>query len=314
MNNIQNVTQAEVLALGRLYEFCTNQRFHLIKNEFLKDNIGQKALEINSNIKSTEGIDLFEAKTTDDLLIYEKILNQYLSTTIHKIKNITNIGDEIELFKASAIYPIGKMNSYNYKMSNTIKQFIKQINITIPEFISLCKRPDYVTYVDDSQSFFITSHLKIGNKQKIVLAHLSNSSTIDTNTKVLGYSDRTRIFRTGAYPKSDSNKNEFDIRIFFILSKEKFGNLFNNPIQLFIKCLDLYGANIEINHVVKKFFRNSVLPPHIELTPDFYKIIGDSESSRTVSAVSLSDIANKIIYLYSIYIQRHLLDYKNGKI
>lgn len=312
MNTIQNTTQTEILALGRLFEFCTNKRFHLIKNEFLKDKIGQKALELNSNIKNSEGIDLFEARTIDDLLKYEKILNQFLSSTVHKIKPITIIGDEIELFGASTIYPNDKMETLNYTMSERIKQILKSFNITIPEIKTLCKRPDSVIHIEDSQSFFITSHIKIGNKDRIVLMHLSKSSEVTTDTNVINYSDRRRIIRTGAYPRSKFANNEYDIRIFFVFNRERFGHLLNNPIQLFIKCLDLYGANIEIDHVVKKFFRNFILPPHINLTPNFYKIHGDSESSRTVSSIALSDIAYKIIYLYSIYIDRHILDFKKG--
>src|SRR5205814_2244140 len=101
-----------LLALGRLYEFCSNKRFHLLKNDFISDEIGQKALDINSKIKHDKGIDLFEATSENDLLDYEKILNEYTTNYTVQTLGFRDSGNGIELLKMSAPFPSEKMADF----------------------------------------------------------------------------------------------------------------------------------------------------------------------------------------------------------
>jgi len=314
MEIISDVNKSEVLAIGRLYEFCSNKRFHLIKNEFINDEIGKKALEVNGKIKALEGLDLFEAKNDSDLLSYEKVLNFYVSKKVKEIRNVEEIGEELDLLKASSTFPIEKMQAFNFYFGDMIKKYLKEFNINIPEIKSLCKKPDFVAYIDDSLSYFITIKTKIKYKERIVLIHLTQANPEQATTNLFKYPDRERIFRSSYFSKENDQNQNLEIRMFFVLGFDKFSHLLSNPTRLFLKCLDFYGARVEINHVIRKLHRNILLPSHIELTPNIYQIVGEKEQTRTVSLFYRTNLSLKIILLYSIYINRHIVDFKRGSI
>ncbi len=102
-----------ILAVGRLYEFSSNKRFHLIKNEFISDHIGQKALELNNEIKNTRGIDIFEAREDKDLLEYQNILNSFTTIISNQTFGIRDIADELQLLESQCQFSKEKWRSFS---------------------------------------------------------------------------------------------------------------------------------------------------------------------------------------------------------
>ncbi|HLP51443.1 MAG TPA: hypothetical protein VK154_11195, partial [Chitinophagales bacterium] len=89
----------KVKAIGRLYDFSSRMKFHLIKKDFLEDEIGVLARKINDDIAIQSGINLFAAKEEKDLLEFEKYLNNYNVEYTAKHFNYIDIGDDIEFLK-----------------------------------------------------------------------------------------------------------------------------------------------------------------------------------------------------------------------
>ncbi len=293
-NQIENI-----YAIGRLYEFCSNKRFHLIKNEFLYDEVGLKALHINEQIKSKNGIDLFQATSENDLGHYEKALNQFTTTYSEEIFGKIEIGDEMKLLDLKAEFPVEKLSAFKITIDQHLKPLIKSHNLAVQDIINFCKSADAVEYVAEGESFFLSKAIKIKNKNKIIMIHLTVNSSVtpmNNNRIHMNYLEKTKSL---AY-------ESLRIQMLFILEKENFINILHNPIRLFIRCIDIYGAAVKINNSIKKFFYHELLPPFVNIENiDKYldELIARKYRNDEIKFVSLlknSRIQLKLIFLYTI--------------
>lgn len=250
--NIENI-----LALGRLYEFSTNKRFHLLKNEFINDKIGLKALELNNRIKEQSGIDLFEAVTDSDLVTYQKTLNRYISdSSISGVKSIS-IGDEIDLLKMSEEFSTDKLKLFRISVETFLKSRLKEFGITPSEVINYCFEADSAAYIEESGSIFVTKKINHKGRTKIILLHITNH---DPNGTIEGAGYSTSLSYLDTELKTMDNVL---IRMFLLFDFEPYIELISKPIRLFIKGIDLYSTTITINGLHKRVYRNILLPTHI---------------------------------------------------
>jgi hypothetical protein len=301
MSVLSNKGLDEILALGRLYEFCSNKRFHLIRNEFINDFIGKKALHLNSRIKLVQGIDLFEATSENDLLEYERVLNSYTTQFSDDSFGYIDTTDEVAFLKTQVEFPPDRINSFGIEVQTGLKQYIKKFPITIPALISACKKPDYVSYLEETFSYFITKKIKIGVKEKILFAHMT---LYDKNqqdpTLFKARTNYLRTLSTGAI-NIKTPVDELMIRMILIFDYDKFQHLLNSPVKLFLKGLDLYGMKTEISGVIKKLFFDSIMPANIYSRSDFYKVqFENKDANRTTAIIKPSKLAIRVLLLYTI--------------
>lgn len=300
-----------ILALGRLYEFCSNKRFHLIKNDFIDDSIGKLALELNNVIWKTNGINLFEATSESDLIEYGKMLNNLTTEYSNQFFGYKTIGDEMELFKISESFPKDKMKSYDYNIRPIVKGILKDFSLTVPNITVICKNPDCVVFIKELNSYFLISKAKIKHRNMILLIHLIR----DDNSQVTTSIPNHQKLQSFSLMNTKAISNHLLIQMVMFFSDEISSEFKNDPIKLFIKGLDYYGADVEINNRVKKFHLNVILPPHLDSIDNYYNIDNTNKDHvRTISATRLSNIATTVIFLYTIKMGKMLRDFMNGKI
>lgn len=298
---IQSRNIDDLLAIGRLYEFSSNRRFHLIKNEFLNDEIGKKALEINQNIKDTKGIDLFQAKSEKDLIEYESHLNQYTTTKSNSIIGPIEIGDEEELMKLQEDFPSNKISQYKITVSRALKTILKKHNLIVPDAINLCKSCDKVSYVKECASFFATKRFKEKGHNKLILFHL----TFD------GPNDSTQNNRVEYFYFDELNEQgiqNLKIAMMFFLDDDNL-DMVNYPIRLFLIALNRFAVVIKIGLESKKFFYNVLLPAHIRQSDisNYWHTLVKTYRNEHIDIIAMTNgsrIQVTAIFLYAISLDR----------
>lgn len=304
INTLHNHEQ--VSAIGRLYEFAANKRFHIIHNEFINDQIGLKAIEINNTIKRKEGLDLFEISQEKDLNRYELILNGYTTDLSNTIFGVEEVGDQIELLKVETGFSVDRIKALNISVAKQLKEPIKQFNLIIPDLTRFCKDADFASFISESNSFFISKKINLKNRDKIILIHAAYHEpemTQEKGSQTLG------AVRSIDDPKSISH---LMIRSFFFFDFDEYSFLIHRPVSLFIKGIDLYAKEVTINGRYKKFYRNLLLPPHVSTQTMAIKYIddiikknrGEDINSVVVTLIRPSILGVTLILFYVINYQK----------
>lgn len=293
-----------ILAIGRLYDFSSKKRFHLIKNEFLNDGIGKKALEINQKIKNSKGIDIFEATSEIDLIEYENILNQYTSTETNIIIGNISLGDEDFLLKTQVDFSVDKLKTYKIAMNSFLKPLIKKNNLIVPDVVNACKSANKASFVKECGSIFVIKRIKVKTRNKLMLFHLTFDNpeqTIENN-------------KIGMSKVGEDLENSPGLRIamLFFFDENDYLSLVNNPIRLFIRALDLYAENLNIGTQLKKFYYHVLLPAHIRVDNLGEYLMNlqtsglDDNNIKTVAMSTISEIQLKLKFIYAINFNKML--------
>jgi len=299
----RNFEIKEIFALGRLYEFSSNKRFHLLKNEFLNDDIGTTALALNDQINLETGINLFEAKSEADLLEYEKALNRYTSSFARSLIDFDEIGDEMELLEIEATFSVDRISSSAISVATGLKPLLKELHIIVPDIVGYAKKADAISYISESGSFFLTKKIKLRTSARIILMHLTFDNPDENMQRNFVESDFHFSERRGSrVPSLDEVPSDLMVKSILLFDYDEYEDLLDKPVRLFIKGLERFGSKVEVNGEVKKFHRNVILPPAQSAFTNFYKVRrkGKEKQVRVVSLVKGSKIASKVIFLYGI--------------
>ena len=131
--------------------------------------------------------------------------------------------------------------------------FLKQVPLSSERLLNIVKQPIFIAQYDASGNYnlhyMLNSFIKIKGNSFNIIMHLRNE-----NKK----------------PKRLSIMN------FFIISNSLSEKYENNPVRLFLACLDNYGLNLNINGKIKKIFA-------------FEKIVGSEESLESFNFLSLAE-------------------------
>lgn len=309
-------TKENILAVGRLFEFCSNKRFHLLENKFITDNIGKKALELNNSIKFNKGIDVFEATNEKDLIEYESTLSKYITEFSKELSRFKTIGDEIELYDMAIPYSKEKMSSFTYDLAPRIKEHLKKYTLSILDINSICKNPDSVIYIHKFRSFFVAKKLKIKYKERVILLHLMDAGDDSIQKSAFRRSDGTLVLQSGSLIEKDNSIHNLTVRMFMLFSANISDSFLLNPVKLFIRGLDDYAAETTMNHITKYFHYNVILPPHLDSPEKFYTVPAKHKkhSIRTTYAVQPSLISTTVLFLYGVDMDKMLNEFVKGKI
>jgi hypothetical protein len=247
-------------ALLRLFEYASIRRFNIKdKNINFEDEIGQEAISINNKLKTTQGLDIFDENLkSEDLTKYEHLLGNAMSNHVNKKVVLRKVNDEIKVLKeAKAINP-KLLKKHRIQFSLSLKDFINNIKTINSEnllksvqdstFLSLLERDE------QSDNYFTQTNIKINNKDYFLISILLHEDGI--------------------------RKNLFITNI-FILEQDKYLKFGGNPIQLFLKGLDKYGIDMNINDTLSRYYNWIEVPLNTNIqSQDFLNLqnIGPKDS------------------------------------
>jgi len=266
MSSLEKDTYINLLAIGRLYEFSSSKRFHLIKSEFLDDSIGRRALEINYTIKSEKGLDIFEATSENELIQYESLLNVFTTNESKAIVKNIQLGDETKLLEFQTDFSIDKMNEYAIVPNRNIKPILKKYSLNAGDIIKACRSADKISLIKEFGSIFLVKRIKIKNRSKALFVHLTFDNSNETYSLNPADSYENEYF--GLLPVDQDNfLNSKTVRIsmVFLFDLPQYEAFTENPVRLFIRGLDLFGEAMTIGTERKKFFYKVLIPAYVNV-------------------------------------------------
>jgi len=231
-------------AIGRLYEFCSIRKFHLIEKKFIDDEIGVLARNINDDIKEQTGLNIFNATDDTDLHEYEKQLNIYNLNFVRTNLKYSIIGDDFEFLKKIQEYPIDKIINKKIDVQENVKYLIKQhFKITVPSLNAYLKSPSFVElFHGETALFFIVNVLvKVSHKEKILMLIITPKSEVLFSTR----------YSAGG-PRPLEIKDELTVHEAYLFKKELFENYFHSPSRLLLKLIEYYGVILNLGGLNKK--------------------------------------------------------------
>jgi hypothetical protein len=304
--NQRNTDITSILAIGRLFQFTANKRFHLIDNNFINDEIGKKALELNYDIKNSSGIDVFEAKTDDDLLEYQRLLDNYTTKINKQTFGDRSIAEELELLENQITFSKDRWESLQILIPEFIKPNIRAFNITIPGAINYLKTPDNIIYIEKYKLFFLTKKVFVNKRERIFFSILSAAVEEVVNTSkrfenVVRNPDYVEFHKTAVY----------NVLLF---KEEKFSKFGNDPLRLFFKALDLYGHPLTIGTNTSRLKLDTVLPPSLTDPHELRNFLKVPVGIHMTSYVTVSHIAVNALIIYALNEKKFIKDFLIGHV
>ncbi len=229
MNDLVSVKEY-ISAANRLIAYSQNEKFHIKNNKFnTKEN--DYSLYLNDVIRRNIGIDIFEENTFENIQKYEIELNKLLSDFITKRVTKRDILDEVDMQRNSKLVNRAFLLKIHLEVSDTLDVFLEQLPISKKELLDAAKKPiniqEYSVKKSSSIQYLLNTEIKINNNIFNVVMHLRNE---------------------------DSKPNKLFIMSVFIVSKSFSEKYVDNPVRLFLACLDNYGISLIINGKIKKIF------------------------------------------------------------
>lgn len=228
-------------AYGRLLEYSSNKRYGLIDNYLLDSGIDALALEFNKEIKAKSKLDILELEEYQLISEYEDIVDQLLTDFTYRYIISATESDEGKLLQTSYEIGIDFLRRISLSTDTTLRENLAHSPLTIPELISLIKNC-HASFAcnfgeEKPQELFINTTKRLRGQEKLIYVHISN--IINRNVP---------------------SEEKWTIDAIGIFSKPEFLQHFNQPVELFLKILDHYGLEININDTIKKYFYKMTFP------------------------------------------------------
>lgn len=260
-----------------------NQRLGLNNSIAAKDVDPTVKAEIIREINALSGLNYNNLITDEDKMKYEISISNYMTQLLNRFKDRSRINDEIELLKKSVSVDTKELKFHNIKLSESVIDCLKDIKISLIGINSWLEKPDFVMLfkTDHNRDFLCTKAIKIEGVKKVLLFHVNIESL------------------------------SFEVKSLFVLNFQKFNDMLNNPIRLFLFMVNEYGIDITINNITKKFHiatesNDGKCEFHMpEKNP---KIIGYTISKRISPTKGVFHLA------YGINLNMYVKDYRNRHI
>ena len=272
-----------IAAASRLYQYSQNKRYHVSSNEFIKDNIGNIAIYINELIKTKHGLDIFSAKSIENIHKYETMLNNIVSKYTTRRISRRDVSDEAEIIRNSKLVDVNSLKNKTIFISESLKTFLPSFPFKPDELISQCKKPiNLVLFqgfsIDSRENYLLTSSIKIGDGASTyyVLIHLSNET---------------------------GKENSLSILSVFVFSQGSDAEHIENPARLFLECLDEYGLDIEINGKVKKVYGKEkiLLSEPFDGNLNFLQVRNTDQNSKYLVSFAIKITKDQSIDMEFVY-------------
>jgi hypothetical protein len=222
-------------ALIRLLDFSSIRRFKLKdKDVNFKDEIGIKAIGISDGLKSKYNIDIFSKSiSSEDLNKFEHLIGNAMSNYTNNKLVLRKVNDEVSILKESKHIDSDIFKNYKISFSDSIIEDLSKINgIKSNELLDIIKNPDYVTFLqgkDNLNQYFSQSRIEFNSRSYYIVSTLSHET---------------------------QKKDELNIISFIPLNTEQYSSFNGNPTQLFLKGLDKFGIDLNINNTLSRYYRN----------------------------------------------------------
>jgi len=226
-------------ALLRLLDFASIRKYNL-KDKQVKfdDEIGRKAILINNKLKSSKGLDIFDRNLKlDEISSYEHLIGNAMSNHVNKKVVLRKVNDEIKVLKEAKIIDPKKLKESSLEFSTGIIDTIKDItSIKSEDLLQIILNTEYLSLLPGSnlkEQYFAASSIILKGVNYFLVSVISHESGKQEN-----------LFVTN----------------FFILEQEKYMKFHGNPVQLFLKGLDKYGVDMNINDTLSRYYYWVELP------------------------------------------------------
>ncbi len=231
MNDEYVSVQEYISAINKLVTYSRNKRFHIKENQFKTSDTADYSLYLNDLIKQSIGIDIFSENAEERIQKYEIELNRLLSNFIARRITKRDISDEVDILRNSKFIDSKFLSKIDIHISSTVEDIVHQIPISKKELLDVVKQPisimKYSAPKNPHSHYLFNSFVKINEYDFNIIMHLRNENKKLNTLFVMS------IF---IVPNSLSEKYE------------------NNPVRLFLACLDNWGVNLQINGKIKKIF------------------------------------------------------------
>jgi len=238
----QNSNILTVAAYGRLLEYSANKRYGLLENSFINNEVDKLALEFNESIKIRRGLDIVELEDLESILSYETLVDEELTDFTYKYIIVEDKSDEGQLLSSSYQLTNEFFKNKGLSVDEETKRILKLFSIPLPTLIAYCKTPHAVFASnwgeDEPQQLFLNSLIRLKGKERLLFAHI-----IKLN------------------PELDRKLNAgWQIVTVGLFVKDEYKILKDNPIKLFLKIINNYGLDFEIDNIKKRFIYKLSIP------------------------------------------------------
>jgi hypothetical protein len=261
-------------ALIRLLDFSSIRRFKLKdKDVNFKDEIGIKAIGISDGLKSKYNIDIFSKSiSSEDLNKFEHLIGNAMSNYTNNKLVLRKVNDEVSILKESKHIDSDIFKNYKISFSESIIEDVSKINgIKSNELLEIIKNPDYVTFLegkDNLKQYFSQSKIEFNSRSYYIVSTLSHETL---------------------------KKDELNIISFIPLNTEQYSSFDGNPTQLFLKGLDKYGIDLNINNTLSRYYRNVEVPLKTKMdSVEFLNLKNIDKSEPFILSMDLMKTENSI--------------------
>jgi hypothetical protein len=227
-----------IQALLRLLDYSAIKKFSLKDKQVnFDDKIGKKAVSINNTLKEKKELDIFAEKiSVDDIIRYEHLVSNAISNHVNKKVVLRKVNDEIKLLKESKKIDPKILQESLIKFSQNIDSSIAKIkSITPEELMASIKSSNFLSCIGKLKdtNYFAQSTINLKGSEYFLISTLAHSKT-----------EEEFIYIADA----------------FILQKDLYLKFKENPIQLFLKGLDKYGIDMNLNDTLSRYYHHVTLP------------------------------------------------------
>jgi hypothetical protein len=264
-------------ACNRLYSFSSSKRLELLNNEFKsEDDIGRIALEINKDISSEHGLDIFLIDKRIEILKFEDILTDKVAQ--FSFDNFLSEDDikEEELLKKNAISISNDyIQQFEIQSSVYINDLKSIFKLTSDEIKHILYHPSSAVLLDaesqknELKDFFLVSESKIRSKKKIIFFHVGFIGVLEKESGAVNVKRKSGITLPETegirlYSGKKTGEQKLELKTMLVFDYKKNEQFRDNPIKLFLSILDFYGVKFNFNSKEKAYFYEVSLPRSME--------------------------------------------------
>lgn len=260
-----------------------NQRLGLNTSVAIK-YFDQGAIDqIINEVNEISGLNYYNLSTDEDRLKYESLVGSYMTKILNQFKDKDRVSDEVALLKKSINIDVNQIEFKDIHISHSAIECLKDIRISLNGINSWLENPEFVILfrTEHNKDYLCTKVVQNEGIKKVLLYHI--------------------------------NKEPFglEVKSIFLLSYNRFNNMVNNPIRLFLFMVNEYGIDIIINNTTKKF--------HIEIeSPDGNCEFRSPKKNTKIIGYTIGKTIspNKHVFhfAYGINLTSYVSDYKSKKI
>lgn len=228
----------------RVLEYSSNRRFKIKdSNTNFDDEIGKNAMVMINDIKYKYGIDILKKEVNEEqLTMAEHWIGNAISIHVKKKLVPRKLTDEIELLKESKPVSSDVLNAFEIDFSQPVRDFVATVSIDDTELLNKIKIPQAVSLLPGEglmNQYFTQSNIEVRDHSYYIISVLRHERRIET---------------------------ELQVESFIALRAQEYSKYNGDPTQLFLKGLDKYGIDMNINNVLSRYYRRIEVPLDSRIT------------------------------------------------